>query len=120
MQLPSASAKLADALALMSSRVGRPLLQQIKYVDSDGTVITVSAEEEWKALLASGIQALEGAEAGTEPAEVDWELAAVRPHSAPVRAGPAWSQRVRFWVNGEEVVVENPSPTSGSWTGRAR
>ncbi len=58
-------------MALMSSRFGRPLLQQIKYVDSDGTVITVSAEEEWKAVLASGIQALEGAEAGTEPAEVD-------------------------------------------------
>ncbi len=75
----------------MSSRVGRPLLQQIKYVDSDGPVITVSAEKEWKAVLASGIQAIEGAEAGTEPAEVDWELAAGRPHSAPVNGANGFS-----------------------------
>ena len=46
-----------------------------------------------------------------------WELLDVPsvPRTAealpPVRTGVQWSDAIKFWVNGEEVIIKNPSPS---------
>lgn len=115
--LPSASAKFAEALALMGSRFGRTLAREVRYVDEDGETITVSTDEEWKEALAMGVQAVEVAEAGgwtRSPSDGDgWELVGAPAAASAAKAalgGATWSRQVQFWVNGEEVTVTNPSP----------
>eukprot|EP00928_Gymnodinium_smaydae_P035496 TRINITY_DN24975_c0_g1_i2.p1 TRINITY_DN24975_c0_g1~~TRINITY_DN24975_c0_g1_i2.p1 ORF type:complete len:1469 (+),score=387.34 TRINITY_DN24975_c0_g1_i2:70-4476(+) len=134
LELPSGSSgtTLRQLRALLSERLGAlvdPL--RFTYVDGAGDELTISSDAELRAALESGVRRLRlvSAAAGRSserkagyPADAaadDWALV----DTASVTAeGPdaevdlnntstTWATRLRLWVNGEEVVVENPSPT---------
>mmetsp|Transcript_75907 Transcript_75907/g.158286 ORF Transcript_75907/g.158286 Transcript_75907/m.158286 type:complete len:1405 (-) Transcript_75907:223-4437(-) len=109
-QLPSASIKFGEAVKLLSGRFGVSIAEKATYVDEDSLSITVTSDEEWKDALAMGVLNFQISKVSKSLSD-DWEIVGTQAVSSQiVQDGISWTSSIQFWVNGEEVVVQNPSP----------
>lgn len=110
-----------DLIAILQERYRRLLQPRLNYIDEDGDVLTISSDIELHEALAAGCVYLEAFPSKTVDQEFeDWDLVEFVSHKgnggycnegeAPSVARIAWTSELRFWLNGEEQVIQNPAP----------
>ena len=92
-------------------------MQEVIYTDTDGDLITITTDPEFQEALASKVTTFSVTEQPETDLREPWELvedpSVQRTQVAPpgVGSGVSWSEVLKFWVNGEEVNIKNPSPS---------
>jgi len=116
--LPKGSSTLlSEFKSLFQERFGRLLAHQVVYTDTEGDLITITTDAELQEALTSKVTTFSVMEQPETDLREGWEL--VDDPSVPrtaealprIRTGVQWSDAIKFWVNGEEVVIKNPSPS---------
>mmetsp|Transcript_46801 Transcript_46801/g.124273 ORF Transcript_46801/g.124273 Transcript_46801/m.124273 type:complete len:1414 (-) Transcript_46801:189-4430(-) len=104
-----AATQRSEFITLLQDRFNQLLLPRITYLDHDGDVLTITTDAELQEALSSKVTTFTVLPQPQSHERDGWEFVQ---ESAPAHEGAAdWSQSLRFWVNGEEINLENPSPS---------
>ena len=90
---------------------------RVVYTDTEGDLITITTDAELHEALTSKVTTFSVMEQAETDLREGWEL--VDDPSVPrtaealhrVRSGVQRSDSIKFWFNGEEVIIKNPSPS---------
>ena len=101
---------------LLEERFGLPLSRRITYTDAEGDIVTCTADAEFHHALTSKVCTFCVAPQLKTDLREGWEIVHHPLVESAVETSRAnntvkWTTSMKFWVNGKEVNIQNPSPS---------
>jgi len=115
--LPKGSSTSCSEFAqLVEDRFDLPLSRRITYTDAEGDIVTCTTDAEFQDALTCHVSTFCVAPQPQTDLREGWEIVEHPSVGSAVdvaRANNAvaWTTAIKFWVNGKEVNIENPSPS---------